>query len=173
MRKTIMAIVAAIVVGFTMTAKAATEPSLSVKVDGLKNNVAVTGDTVTVTVTVNGLEKGVTASEFKVSYDKTMLQYVGATTSGIIANDSLYTDGTFFAYASSEGTKTFALQFKVIGKSGNVSVGVEPDYLATGETAAETYSTVADKKSESYTVSEKAPSTGGNTGNTNNYIFTY
>ena len=169
MRKTIMAIVAAIVVGFTMTAKAATEPSLSVKVDGLKNNVAVTGDTVTVNVTINGVDKNVTATEFKVSYDKTMLQYVAdPNNTSLIANDDLYTDGTFFVYASATGTKTFALKFKVIGKSGNVSVGVKPDYLATGETTEETYNTVAEKKSESYKVSTTAPSTKPSTsGNTN------
>ena len=166
MRKTIMAIVAAIVVGFTMTAKAATEPSLSVKVDGLKNNVAVTGDTVTVNVTINGVDKNVTATEFKVSYDKTMLQYVAdPNNTSLIANDDLYTDGTFFVYASATGTKTFALKFKVIGKSGNVSVGVKPDYLATGETTEETYNTVAEKKSESYKVSTTAPSTKPSTNN--------
>ena len=178
MRKTIMAIVAAIVVGFTMSASAATAPNMTMNVEGLQSGVAVKGSKVTVTLTV-GTEK-IKAAEFELNYDTTKFAYndeatQAANTSGnLVGNEKASENKAIFTYASTTGTSKFVIILDVKGTEGNAEISAVPSTLATGYREADnleissTTAPATQKVTVSATAPSTKPSTSGNTNNNNN-----
>ena len=173
MRKTIMAIVAAIVVGFTMSAKAATVPNMTIKVDGLQSGVAVKGSKVTVTVALNDAEDKITSTNFELKYDTSMLSYNDEATQenvkGMLEVNEIKSENkASVGYIHNTGVAEFTMVFDVIGTKGDTSIELVPTVLETSTQGSVEINEKTPTATQKVTVSETKPSTGGSTGNNNN-----